>query len=163
MGLVISGIQGYVDIYKMDTWAEIDFQFHLQQEMEAVRAAGRQETLTQAVRSGGFGGGMGLGGGGYSGSFGTIPQTWVWINDKMMLSLPILLFAFLIMTLVALFSGVTWFRTVAFSLFAFAILLWIAYHTRYGRRDIYNGSAIGVSLFGGVISGLTLANVVPPL
>lgn len=67
MGTVASAVSGRVDVFKMNAFDEIDFQDHLRKEFEMARAAGRQEQLTQAVRSGGFGGSnIGLGGGSFN-------------------------------------------------------------------------------------------------
>jgi len=62
MGTIVSSINNSVDVFKMNTFDEIDFQDHLRQQFETARAAGRQEQLTQVTRAGGFGG-IGFGGG----------------------------------------------------------------------------------------------------
>ena len=79
MGGVYSSVTGYVDVWKMDTYAEIDYQDELRAQFETIRAFGRQEALTQSVRAGGFGGGGTPYG--VSNKFGNNANFWIGINS----------------------------------------------------------------------------------
>lgn len=144
----------------MDTYSEIDYQDDLRQQFETIRAFGRQEALTQAVRAGGFGGGATPYG--VSNKFGNNANFWIGVNSFLYdFALPM---AFLGVLLGAWGWGVgtggLFFTGVAFFLFAFGNFA-VFSQTRAGKQS-YKDKYFWVNLFSSLV-GAGIATSVTPL
>lgn len=154
MGGIPSSISGYVDVWKMDTFAEIDYQDDLRQQFETMRAFGRQEALTQSVRAGGFGGGAI----GITSSMGGNANFWYALNNWMLnASLPSIPLALILGVWGYLASNRFLFFGGAFLLF-FCIMNFFSLSqtqaARYSYKSKYFFTNLGVSIIAGVIAAV---------
>lgn len=160
MGLVVSAVNNQINLFKMSTFMELDYQFDLQRQLEIARAAGRQENLTQAVRTGGFTS-MGAGAGSQWGQTG---QFWTWVNSVMFnLSWgATVVFAVLAaLSIFVPFMRQGWLQFLAgFFFFYFASFLFQNLQPFF-KNQIYEGRAFSISLFLGLIGGAVLSGFGP--
>lgn len=104
MGQFESSLQGYIHVYKMNTFAQIDFQQEIQRQLEVAKAAGQQQQLAQVANVGGIGGG-GSGGGGFWSAitpWGDRASIWIGLSNMLQtLAVPLV-------PLFAILTAVTW-------------------------------------------------------
>lgn len=154
MGGITSSISNYVDVWKMDTFAEIDYQDDMRRQFETMRAFGRQEALTQSVRAGGF---SGPGGVGYpfSPNFGNAANFWYGINTKLVnAALPSIALALVLAGVGYAFSS----RFIFFAavwLFVFSLVNFVTLNqtqaARYAYRSRYFFQSFGLAVITSII------------
>lgn len=147
MGGIISSVSNYVDVWKMDTFAEIDYQDDMRRQFETMRSFGRQEALTQSVRAGAFGGGASP----LSAKFGNTANFWFGVNNWLLdAALPSLALA-LILAAVGFLASQVFIFWAGVWLFVFSLTNFVSLNqtqaAKYSYKSRYFFTSMGMSIF----------------
>lgn len=155
MGNFVSSASSYIDVYKFNTFAEIDMQQEMLRQFEVSKAAGQQQMLAQVANVGGLGGG-----GGYWSAmtpWGNTSSIWLGANNFFQTIGPPLAVVFTIFTVIGIFArlppGAIFGGMFATMFFA---MMWIMYHTFLGMQYITTPRLLMSSIVVGITAGAGL-------
>ena len=164
MGNVQEGFKGYVDVWKMNTFDEINFQQELREQYATVQAVESQKLLQQIARSGGLGGG---GGGGAMGNadLGNQGVFWRRWNNYLYTNAGTIAFVAIICGIIAFLVEDPFFFGFSIFAFTFAATGYISQATLSGNKraevftsKIYAG-AFGISIIFTIAAAILTSRV----
>ena len=144
MGNVQEGFKGYVDVWKMNAFDEINFQQELREQYATVQAVESQKLLQQIARAGGLGGG-GVGGGTMGDAdLGNQAQFWRRWNNVLYTNSGSLVTVSILAGIIAWLAKNTFFLGFAVFVFIFASVGFVSQATLSGskRKEVFTSKII---------------------
>ena len=144
MGNVTEGFKGYVDVWKMNTFDEINFQQELREQYATVQAVESQKLLQQIARSGGLGGG-GIGGTLGNADLGNQGIFWRRWNNYLYTNAGAIAFVSVICAIIAFLVKNTFFFGFSVFAFSFAAVGFLSQATLSGnkRAEVFTSKIYG--------------------